>query len=161
MLQTTGTVDCCLEEIEYVMEDFKNRAKWDANFQEGGVVKELGANSQFHYVRTRRVAVVSSRDAYTAIRKMNRDPSNGLVQRHIRTKGKVLRSMIIACKSVELGDDITPSASGIVRIICYLTGYFVQEVESNEVDENGKKKIVCDVIFFSNVDVKISQFIMR
>lgn len=124
-LQTTGTVDCDLDEMTHVMNDFENRAKWDANFLEGGRVLKLNDDTEIHYCRTRRVAVVSSRDAYSAVKKVTRDASSGLVVRQLRTKGKVLRSNIIACKSIELGDDYTPSVSGIVRIIAYLTGYYI------------------------------------
>ena len=160
-IKTTGTVNCSQAELEFVLEDYHNRVKWDANFAEGGVTKVLGENCEIHYVRTRRVAVVSPRDCYTCIRKIVRDQSSGVVARFKRTKGKVLRSCMIACKSFELGDQYTPVQSGIVRILVYLTGYYIEEVLTDELDEHGNKKIVCDVIFFSEVDVKISQFIMR
>ena len=106
-----------------------------------------------HCVTTRKVAVVSPREAYTLVYReilMNPPP------RGHRTKGKVTRALIISCVSKELGEELTPVTPGSVRPIIYCTGYYMEEVEIDDPENPGKKKLVTDIHFFSEIDPKIS-----
>ena len=64
---SNATINSSLDNILLKMEDYSNRHHWDPNFEKGMMVKEIGPDVSLHYVKTKKVAVVSSRDQYLLI----------------------------------------------------------------------------------------------
>lgn len=45
-----------------VIEDYSQTMTWDPNFDQGSLIHNLGYGIELHYLRTKKIAVVSSRD---------------------------------------------------------------------------------------------------
>ena len=86
------------------MQDYSKRGIWDANFDSGHLIKQVGPMVQLHYINTKKVAVVSSRDQYVLIFRKE-------IPAECNPSGK--RAVIIAAKSKEFAE--YPPTPGIVR----------------------------------------------
>lgn len=95
---------------------------------------------QLHYVKTKKVAVVSSRDQYIVIYRKD-------ILAQSSPSGK--RVMMMAARSVDL--DEYPPSPGIVRAKVAISGYYMEQIEPN----------VVDIHFCVEADFKISLFISK
>ena len=57
-----STIKCKPAEIGEVLKDRDHQSLWDPNFLEGYVIKHIGEDTALCYYKTKKVAVVSSRD---------------------------------------------------------------------------------------------------
>ena len=117
-----------------------NRHIWDQNFDSGGLIKQIGANVQLHYIKTKKIAMVSSRDQYLVIYRKD-------IPADLSDTGK--KQCIVACKSKDLEE--YPPTPGNVRAQTHISGYFIEEISENE----------CHVYFAIESDFKISLFISK
>ena len=51
-----------IDTILSTITDYKEVPIWDPNFDSGRLIHNLGYGIEFHYLRTKKIAVVSSRD---------------------------------------------------------------------------------------------------
>jgi hypothetical protein len=122
------------------MQNYDTRHEWDQNFEKGGLVKVIGPNVGLHYIKTKKVAMVSSRDQYVIIARREIPPNQS-------PSGK--RTMVIAGRSKDL--DQYPPTPGVVRAQTKISGYWIEEIEPQ----------VCNVHFIAETDFKISLFIQK
>lgn len=116
------------------------RSKWDPNVAETQFIKVLGDCCAFNYVKTKKIAVVSSRDQYMMAQTRRLEASKS-------PNGK--KCIYIALKSKDLPD--YPPIDGVVRIQTILTGFYLVELEPNLVE----------IHFYLESDAKISMFIAK
>ena len=126
-----------LENLLEVLQDFDQNKYWNPNMQEGKEVLQIADDCFFRYMKTKKVAMVSSRDQYSVIFK-----------RMTEDKGKH-RKLYIASKSKDLAN--YPPTQGAVRSEVILSGFIFDEIGSNCID--------CH--FYAETDPKISLFICR
>jgi hypothetical protein len=100
----------------------------------------LGDSCAFNYVKTKKIAVVSSRDQYMMAQTRRVEASKS-------QNGK--KCIYIALKSKDLPD--YPPVNGVVRIQTILTGFYLVELEPNLVE----------IHFYLESDAKISMFIAK
>jgi hypothetical protein len=100
----------------------------------------LGDSCAFNYVKTKKIAVVSSRDQYMMAQTRRLEASKS-------PNGK--KCIYIALKSKDLPD--YPPIDGVVRIQTILTGFYLVELEPNLVE----------IHFYLESDAKISMFIAK
>lgn len=93
-----------------------------------------------HYLKTKKIAMVSSRDMHIVL-------TNKVIPVERSPTGK--KTVIIAGKSCSLPQ--YPENAGIVRAICHITGYYIEELSPSEVK----------VSFCVESDFKISMFITK
>mmetsp|Transcript_15321 Transcript_15321/g.25885 ORF Transcript_15321/g.25885 Transcript_15321/m.25885 type:complete len:105 (+) Transcript_15321:1043-1357(+) len=62
VMKNTAQIKTTMEEILALGKNFDIRHEYDPNFQEGGEIMQLGDNINLLYVRSKKVAMVSSRD---------------------------------------------------------------------------------------------------
>jgi len=100
----------------------------------------LGDSCAFNYVKTKKIAVVSSRDQYMMAQTRRVEASKS-------PNGK--KCIYIALKSKDLPD--YPPVDGVVRIQTILTGFYLVELMPNLVE----------IHFYLESDAKISMFIAK
>lgn len=140
MCHSNAKINTGIDDLFSRMSNYDNRHKWDANFESGRMVRDIGPNVQLHYIKTRKVAMVSSRDQYLVIYRKE-------IPANVNPSGK--RALIIAAKSID--HDEYPPVQGAVRAQTKISGYFIEELEPN----------LCDVHFAVEADFKISLFISK
>jgi hypothetical protein len=69
MCHSHAKVNTTMDNLLVKMANYDTRHLWDVNFESGKLVKEIGPMVQMHYLKTKKVAVVSSRDQYVVIYK--------------------------------------------------------------------------------------------
>ena len=57
-----ATIEASTDIITDTIADYENRGTWDGNYGEGYFMKRLTDDTDVHYIRTKRVAMVSPRD---------------------------------------------------------------------------------------------------
>ena len=57
-----STIHCKPTEIGEILVDEEQTALWDPNYMEGKLIKKIGEDTALTYMKTKKVAVVSSRD---------------------------------------------------------------------------------------------------
>lgn len=75
------------------MSNYDTRGQWDQNFESGKMVRQIGPMVQLHFMKTKKVAMVSSRDQYIVIYRKE-------IPAQYNPSGK--RAVIIAAKSHNL-----------------------------------------------------------
>ena len=60
-----------LEDLYKKMTDYDTRGQWDYNFHSGRLVKPIGPDVELHYMKTKKMALVSPRDQYILIASRN------------------------------------------------------------------------------------------
>ena len=103
-------------------------------------IKVLGDSCAFNYVKTKKIAVVSSRDQYMMAQTRRVEASKS-------PNGK--KCIYIALKSKDLPD--YPPVDGVVRIQTISTGFYLVELMPNLVE----------IHFYLESDAKISMFIAK
>ena len=133
-------VNTTLDNLMEKMSNYETRHLWDQNFESGRLVRQIGPQVQLHYIKTKKVAVVSSRDQYVVIY-MKEIPAE------FNPSGK--RAIIFAARSIDL--DEYPPTPGAVRSLTKISGYYMEQIEPN----------VVDLHFLVEADFKISLFISK
>ena len=67
MCKSQAKIQKNIDEFVEIMADPENRKSWDQNYESGHIEKELSENVRIDYLRTRKVAMVSSRDMYLVL----------------------------------------------------------------------------------------------
>ena len=116
------------------------RGDWDVNFDSGQRIKQMDEFSSIHYLKTKKVAVVSSRDQYLNLKLRTVEPEDS---------PSGFKRKIIAHRSIDF--DELPPKDGIVRASVFLTGWVLEQIEPNLVDVN----------FMIVSDYKISLFVQK
>lgn len=124
------------EQIAEVINDFSQNKHWNPIQQEAKEILQISDDCKITYMKTKKVAMVSSRDSYSVVFK------------RLQEKGK-LRKLMLANKSKNLTN--YPPISGAVRSTTILSGFIFDEIKEGTIE--------CH--FFAEVDPKISLFIMR
>lgn len=62
MCRSTGEINASADKMLELISDYNTRAGWDPNFMEGSKIMDIGEGVELHYMKTKKVAVVSSRD---------------------------------------------------------------------------------------------------
>ena len=62
VVHSRSTVECSAERIIEINRDLEKRAEWDQNFLLGEVKKTLSDKVEILYLKTKKIAMVSSRD---------------------------------------------------------------------------------------------------
>ena len=140
MCHSQAQIEKSAHEISEVIADYKTRHLWDCNYAEGYLVKEMSENISIHYIKTKKVAVVASRDQYLVI-------SLQTIKAEDSPSGK--KRMIVGARSKDI--DEYPPKDGIVRASSFITGWYLEEIRPN----------VCDVHFMIETDYKLSLFLQK
>lgn len=74
VIHSNAIINEGLDRIVDFIADYEDRHLWDSNYSAGGVIKSLGEDSELHYIKTKRVAMVSPRDQYLVINRRNIEP---------------------------------------------------------------------------------------
>lgn len=61
---STATIQASADKIFNLIKNYEHKTRWDQNFQEGRKVMDIGEAVTLHYLRTKKIAVVSGRDQY-------------------------------------------------------------------------------------------------
>ena len=136
MIYSNAIVNENLDTIVDVISDYENRHKWDANFSDGGLLKSVDKDSQLHYIKTVRQAVISCRDQNLLINRKIIEAKDS------QTGNKIF---ILGARSQDL--EQFPEKKGIVRASCYITGYYIEQISPDQ----------CHVHFIIETDYKIPQ----
>ena len=67
MCLSTAKVNMGLDKFMLTLLNQENRHIWDMNYDSGENLKQIGVGVQFHYIKTKKIAMVSSRDQYLVI----------------------------------------------------------------------------------------------
>lgn len=140
MVKSTANIKMGLDEFIEIMKNPDNRFDWDQNYENGYTEKILSENTRIDYLKTKKVAMVSSRDMYLVL-------MNKKIPAESSPTGKQI--FIIAGKSCTLPG--YPETKGAVRAVAYISGYYIEELGPNE--------IRCT--FCVESDFKISVFIAK
>ena len=62
MVHSNAIIEESLDRIIEAIANYDDRASWDPNYGNGYMVKPLTEESEVHYIRTKRVAMVAPRD---------------------------------------------------------------------------------------------------
>jgi len=100
------------------MEEMDTRHNWDPNVQDAKIIKEFNDDGVFAYMKTKKVAVVSSRDQYLFIHRRTTSTCP-------QFPGK--RVYILACKSKNLS--AYPETPNCVRAQTLISGTMIVEEE--------------------------------
>lgn len=139
-MHSNAQINLKMTEFVEILQDYNRKTEWDPNFAEGYKVMDIGDNVQLHYLRTKKVAVVSSRDQYMLICNRYIEPENS-------PNGK--RTLIIGTRSLD--HDKFPPKPGYVRAFTFMSGYYIEEIEPGKLD----------VHFLLESDFKISLFVQK
>ena len=127
-----------MDELIKIMDNPDFKKYWVPNYEIGHIERHLSENVRIDYVKTKKVAVISSRDMYMVLMKK-------FIQPEKSPTGKKL--VVIAGKSCDL--PCFPEHSGVVRAVNYMSGYYIEELGPSEVK----------LTFVVESDFKISMFI--
>ncbi len=139
MCHNTTHIEKPLQRIWDLIVDYEHKAEYDPNYMEGVKIKDIGPRVSLHYLKTKKVAVVSSRDQYLLV-------TNKLIEPEQSPTGN--RILIIGSRSKDL--DQYPPIKGCVRAETKISGYYIEEVVPGK---------ACDVHFMVESDFKVSFFI--
>lgn len=140
---STATVQAPLQEICDIIKDYGNKPDWDPNFHEGRKVMDIGGSVELHYLRTKKIAVVSGRDQYLVF-----------VEKWLPATASPSgrRTVVLAAKSLQPNENY-PATEGCVRASTIISGWWVEELEP---PSKG-----CLVHFLIESDFKISLFVQK
>jgi START domain len=138
VVRSRATINCSIVEVADVLRDDKLKPQWDPNYCEEELKMRLGDNVVVKYSKTKKIAVVSSRDFYLVVAHKYFDADRSPTKRPL---------LIIGAKS----RDLFPVNTGVVRAVNYISGYYIEEVEKGKLEVN----------FLVESDFKISVFVMK
>lgn len=136
-------MEASLEELQVILSDHASKPDWDPNYQEGRLVKQIGDSVDLHYLRTKKIALVSSRDQYLVYVEKWLSAAESPSGR---------RTLAVAAKSAPPSGDCPP-AEGCVRAATIITGWWIEELEP---PQKG-----CLARFMIESDFKISLFVQK
>ena len=129
-----------MTQILDVLENQEIKPEWDPNHMESKIIKDIGENVQIQYFKSKKVAMVSSRDGYIVI------CSKELQPEETESGNKIIK---IGVKS--LNSDKYPEIKGVVRAQTIISGYYLEELKPD----------LCRLDFMVESDVKIKLFISK
>ena len=116
-------VETTLDKLIFMIEDNDTRAEWDPNMHSGALVKDMfKVGAALSYLKTKKIAVVSSRDQYFMIQTRKFEANS-------KSPVKNKQVYFMAAKSKDLPE--YGQTENCVRATTYLTGYYVIETEPN------------------------------
>lgn len=135
---SNAKIEGTVEFISDIIEDYKMRGIWDVNYNNGYLINQITDEISIHYIKTKKVAVVSSRDQYLTL-------SVKLIDSKNSPTGNKLK--IVGARSKDW--EQYPPNQGIVRASTFMSGWVLEQIEPNLVD----------VHFMIETDYKISLFL--
>lgn len=109
---SNAKVEGTIEQISDILNDYETRGIYDVNYDNGFLVKELTDDISIHYIKTKKVAVVSSRDQYLIL---------CLKMIDAQTSPTGYRRKIVGARSKDF--EQYPTKNGIVRASTFMTGW--------------------------------------
>jgi hypothetical protein len=104
-----------VESVADTIADYNTRGTWDINYDSGYLLKTLTDQISIHYIKTKKVAVVSSRDQYLnlSVRTVEAEDSPSGYKRSI-----------VGARSWDF--EQYPPKKGIVRASTFMTGWVLE-----------------------------------
>ena len=63
-VKNNAKIKCTIDELVPAIDLDEHKFKYDVNYAQGGLIKKISDDCDIRYLRTKKVAVVSSRDLY-------------------------------------------------------------------------------------------------